>query len=60
MNMTIVNISNSMVDFYLLRLNNFITDSIDKSVTKFRDINSFEKFSNPIIKKLHSEKSKID
>ena len=53
------NLFNSKIDFYLLRLNNFINDSIDKSVTKFRDTNSFEKFSNPINKKLHSERSKI-
>lgn len=44
------NLTNSEIDNYIQRLNNFIINSINKSVPKFNNNNPVTNFVNPIIR----------
>lgn len=52
------NLTNSEINFYLLKLNDMILKSIEKSVPKFKSYDSTEKYINKTIRLLQKEKSK--
>lgn len=53
------NLTNSEIDFYLLKLNEIILEAAEKSVPKFKNFDTTERFITPVIKKLEAEKSRI-
>uniref|UniRef100_A0A1I8PE37 Endonuclease/exonuclease/phosphatase domain-containing protein n=1 Tax=Stomoxys calcitrans TaxID=35570 RepID=A0A1I8PE37_STOCA len=53
------NLSNDEIIFHVERLNNIITNAIDKSVPSFKEKDRLKELLNPVIKTLQKEKSRI-
>ena len=50
---------NSEIDYYLLGLNTYINTAMEKSVPKVSLSDSISKSTNDIIRRFHSEKSRV-
>lgn len=53
------NLTNLEIENHINRLNNIITESIEELTPKYKNVNTIANITNTIIRKLHSEKSKI-